>query len=132
MISRVHLLAATVTAVVLAGAGCSEDAGSAGGFCDTASRNDAAFASLDLADASAMGHFRELAAGAPDPVRGDLLVLADGGERLVEDPAGLLADEDELARIDAAIGGVDSYLEDTCGIEVPERPDSLFAPTEDR
>lgn len=132
MTAREWLQAAAATALVVAGAGCSDETSSAGGFCDTASRNDAAFASLDPADADAMDRFRDLADGAPDPVRGDLLVLADGGERFVRDPAGLVADEDALARIDEAIGRVDSYLEDTCGMEVPERPASLFGPPVDK
>ena len=111
--------------VAMSVSGCNEGDESTKGFCKVASRDDSAFAALDPTDRDALDRFRRLAREAPNDVRDDLLVVVDADERLLDDPMGLLADSAALDRVDVAVRRVDTYLEDTCGLDIPERPDSI-------
>jgi hypothetical protein len=126
-VSRRLLLAPSVPrAVVVCGlvvaalgtialAGCSSRH-RASGFCATIQRGHAEFNSTDSAhQTQALAEFDRIAASAPAAVAPDLRTIAT----VVEKPSRVVGDPPLIRRYFAAIGHVDRYLHQSCGLTIP-------------
>jgi hypothetical protein len=86
------------------------------GFCATIQRGNSAFNSSDPARSTkALAAFDRVAASAPASVAPDLKTIG----AVMRKPAQLFKDPALVKRYVAAIGRVDRYLRQSCGLTVP-------------
>jgi outer membrane murein-binding lipoprotein Lpp len=107
------LVAAALGTTALAG--CSSHR-QATGFCATIQRGHAEFNSLDSAhQASALAEFHRIAASAPAAVAHDLEAIAT----VVAKPSRVAGNTSRFLSYFAAVGRVDRYLHQSCGLTIP-------------
>jgi hypothetical protein len=123
-VPRVVVIASLLGATLIGAtalAGCSEHH-EATGFCATIRRGHSAFNSTDAAHAKrALAEFDRVAASAPATVAPDLKTIA----AVIRKPTQLVDNPALIKRYFAAIGRVDRYLHQSCGLTVPP-PGKLF------
>jgi hypothetical protein len=116
-----------VALLVSAAAGACGSSRQASGFCGRVERGDPAFNSDDAAHLrTALAAFDKIAATAPPAVASDLHVISSFRRRLAEDPQSIKADPALVTAFVASGKRVDSYLHDTCGVDIPP-PSKLFS-----
>jgi hypothetical protein len=117
------LLALGLTVVVLVAssliAGCGAARG-ATGFCATIRSGHPAFDSIDANRApQALAEFDRIVARAPASVAPDLTTVGTVLRALYRNPASLANNTALLSRYFAAVGRVDKWLHQNCGVSIP-------------
>jgi hypothetical protein len=116
-VSRACSIGALVVAALgtMALTGCSSHH-EATGFCATIQRGHTEFNSLDAArQTQALAEFDRIAASAPAAVAPDLKTIAT----VIEKPSRVVGNPPLIRRYFAAIGHVDRYLHQSCGLTIP-------------